>query len=46
MDSYYDYYGNERCCICHSKIEGGYCDCVAYEIQKENELKSEEENKK
>ena len=34
-ETYEDTYGNERCSICHGKIEGGYCDCIAYEIQKE-----------
>lgn len=44
---YVDGYGNERCSVCYSKIEGGYCDCIAYEIQKEQaqKNKNQEESK-
>lgn len=38
--TYEDVRGNERCLVCHSKIEGGYCDCIAYEIQNERNQKS------
>lgn len=35
MKTYEDQWGNTRCSICLSKVEGGYCDCIAYEIQAE-----------
>lgn len=28
MKSWIDGRGNERCSVCNSKIEGGYCDCM------------------